>query len=264
MSRGRERALLRPRLMHASPDCPSRHRRLLGLGLGLGLASLGLRAARQPALAQVLPGLVDRANAFRRSQGLAAVAPNRALTQAAGEFAAYMARTGRYSHEADGRQPAQRAEAQGYAWCLVAENIAFVMSSAGFATDELAERLMQGWINSPGHRRNLLEAEATETGVGIAHSTDSDRYYAVQMFGRPTSLQVRFELVNRGGAAVSYQLGDKTFTLAPGVTRSHTQCSRPTLRLTLPGEAAPVPLQAADGGRYRIEPAGRRWHVVAE
>ncbi len=233
------------------------------IALGLALVAAAARPA-QPDLGQARHEVVAGANAFRQAQGRAQLAPNPRLEAAAAEFAAYMARTDLYSHEADGRQPAQRAEAQGYDWCLVAENLAYMMSSRGFATDELAQRLVQGWIDSPGHRHNLLEPGATETGVAIAHSAGTDRYYAVQMFGRPAAMRVRFALSNRIDQSVRYQLGEKTWSLGPGVTREHEQCETPELRISLPGQARALTLQPGDGARLRIEPHGAGARLVTE
>jgi hypothetical protein len=145
---------------------------------------------------------------------------------------------------------------------VVAENLAYVMSSRGFGTDELAQRLVQGWIASPGHRHNLLEPGATETGVAVAHSAGTDRYYAVQMFGRPGSMRVHFALSNRSGQAVRYQLGEKNWSLGPGVTREHEQCETPDLRISLPGRSGALTLQPGDGRRLRIEPAAVGLRVV--
>src|SRR4051794_39345623 len=68
--------------------------------------------------------VVDATNTFRREQQRRPVGVEAMLTRAGQEFAAYMARTGRFGHTADGRDPAARAEAHGYAYCIVAENIA--------------------------------------------------------------------------------------------------------------------------------------------
>lgn len=235
--------------------------RALAAGLvclaGLVDSAVGSERTASPELARAQREIVDRSNAFRQSHGVAPLAPNAALDAAAAEFAAFMARTGHYSHEADGREPAQRAEAKGYAWCLVAENIAFVMGTARIDPDELPGRFVQGWIDSPGHRHNLLEPAATEIGVAVAGSARGDRYYAVQMFGRPAALRLHFELANRSDQPVRYELGDKRYSLAPGVTRRHEQCSAATLQLALPGRQAPIRLQPASGASYRIEPAGR-------
>lgn len=225
--------------------------------LACGLAPAGQGAPRAPDLAQAGRAVAERANAFRRAQGQPPVKPNPTLDAAAAEFAAYMARTGRYSHEADGREPAERAQAHGYAWCLVSENIAYAMSSAGFETAELAGRLVQGWIDSPGHRRNLLDPGATETGVAIAGAPGGQRFYAVQMFGRPASLRIRFELANRSDQAVRYELGGQRHELAPGVTRWHERCDAPRLLVSLPGQREARAIQPGNGARYRIEPGPR-------
>ncbi len=226
------------------------------------LAPFAQAAEKQAQPSQAERLVVERSNAFRQSQGVAPVAPERALTAAAQAFAAYMARTDNYGHEADGREPSQRAQAQGYSYCMVAENIAMQYSSLGFDTEELARGLVQGWIDSPGHRHNLLAPEATDIGVGISRSANSGRYYAVQMFGRPSTLLLKFSLSNRSRVALNYQLDDKRYALPPGMTRTHEQCNTPALSVNVPGQAEAMTLKPANGTRYRIEPAARGVKLV--
>lgn len=221
-------------------------------------------AERMVSIASAERQVVERSNVFRRSQSLGPLTPDRMLTASAQAFAAYMAQTDRYGHEADGRQPSERAQAQGYAYCMVAENIAMLYHSIGFDTDELAAKYVQGWIDSPGHRKNLLAAEATDIGVGIAQSARSGRYYAVQLFGRPARLQLKFSLYNRSREPLRYQLDDQSYALPPGMTRSHRQCTPPTLSLTLPGAAERVTLQPGNGTQYRFEQTPRGVRVVAD
>jgi uncharacterized protein YkwD len=135
--------------------------------------------------------IVDATNAFRREEGLGPVKSDAALGHAARDFAEFMARTDRYGHTADGRNPGDRATGNGYGYCLVAENIAYQYNSAGFRTAELARGFVEGWKHSPGHRKNMLDPAATDTAVAVARSASSGRYYAVQMFGRPKSLGCR-------------------------------------------------------------------------
>lgn len=47
--------------------------------------------------------------------------------------------------------------------------------------EELASSLTRQWMNSPGHRENMLRTQWSETGVGIT-ITDNDKVYATQMF----------------------------------------------------------------------------------
>jgi uncharacterized protein YkwD len=138
-----------------------------------------------PDMARVAELVVEGTNHFRHDHGLGPVTPERRLSGAAREFAAYMAQADRLDHAADGRQPWGRARAQGYDYCLVAENIAFQYDSRGFATAQLAHELVSGWERSAGHRKNMLERDAVDTAVAIARSPRTGRYYAVQMFGRP-------------------------------------------------------------------------------
>jgi uncharacterized protein YkwD len=43
---------------------------------------------------------------------------------------------------------------------------------------------MAGWMDSPGHRRNILDKDFTEIGVAVGYSVDGRPYYC-QVFGRP-------------------------------------------------------------------------------
>ena len=137
-------------------------------------------------------------------------------------------------HEIDGRAPAERAGAAGYRHCMVAENIAYLFDSVGFTTEQLAARLLQGWEQSAEHRRNMLLAPVMHIGVGVAQNADSGRYYAVQLFGRPSSAAIRFEVVNGADVDLRYELDRETFDLAPRVTRTHTRCIDASLAILAP------------------------------
>ena len=197
--------------------------------------------------ASQLPRLVvDGTNALRRGQGLHEVKPEARLTQAAREFAQFMARTDRFEHDADGRHPQDRARAQGYDYCLVSENIGFEFDSRGFATRELARDFVEGWKHSPAHRRNMEEPDVVDIGVAVARSAKTGRYYGVQMFGRPARLGVRFSVENRSRAAVEYRIGERQFPLPPRVVRTHREC--------VPGDVsfAGRAVRAADGDRFIV------------
>src|SRR5690349_11984525 len=118
----------------------------IGLGFGLGggsdAAGVSSTAPPGPAADAAAAGIVAAANRFRAEQGLGALAPESRLTAAAAGFAGYMARTDRYAHDADGRQPHERVAAQRYDWCAVLENIAWVQSSAPLPTGALVQRFI--------------------------------------------------------------------------------------------------------------------------
>ena len=197
--------------------------------------------------------VVQQTNRFRAQNKLAPLQVDRTLAQAAQRFAEFMASNDLYGHEADGRAPADRARAEGYDYCAVAENISYQFSSRGFATDELAERFMEGWEQSPGHRRNMLLPEVVDIGVGIARSDRTRRYYAVQMFGRPKTASARFEIANRSDVAVRYELDQQPYTLPPRVTRTHEGCFSGALKMTWPDGTASPGFQPRAGGRYTVQ-----------
>jgi hypothetical protein len=196
--------------------------------------------------------IARRTNEFRAEQSLGRLEPNAALQFAAQAFADYMARTDRYGHTADGRQPSDRAESRGYEYCTVAENIAYQYSPESFSTEELARRFVQGWKDSPGHRRNMLNAHVVHMGVAVAHSARTGRFYGVQMFGRPRAASMEFGIANRARTQVRYRIGDEAFTLGAGQERVHTVC--------IPQEVAFV---NAEGGPFRPT-AGERLRVEGD
>jgi uncharacterized protein YkwD len=212
------------------------------------------RTATGPDPAQVESGIVEQTNDFRRQQERDPLQVDSKLARAAADFAAFMARTGRYGHGAGGSTPAQRARDAGYSFCTIAENIAWQYNSAGFTTQALTAAFMKGWRNSPEHRRNMLRAGLTEIGVGVAHSSSGGRWYAVQLFGRPKSLRRSFSIQNAADRTVDYRLGQDRYTLPPRYTRTHYTCEPVTLHLSWPGQDG-TSLEPKDGAELRIERA---------
>jgi uncharacterized protein YkwD len=110
----------------------------------------------------------------------AAVTWNDKLTVAAEGHSQDMAAKDYFSHtSADGRTLGDRVNATGYAWSTLGENIA-----AGYPS---VNAVMDGWIASPGHCANLMNAGFAEVGVvcvpGVAGDTFST-YWTMDL-GRP-------------------------------------------------------------------------------
>jgi uncharacterized protein YkwD len=120
-------------------------------------------------------------NEFRAQNGLAPLTLNGELNAAAQQYSRTMAQDDFFSHTGkDGSQPWDRAGAIGYEARAMGENIA-----AGQTTPQ---EVVQGWINSPGHRENLLNPNYTELGVGYFHMQNDTgkvnyRHYWTQLFG---------------------------------------------------------------------------------
>lgn len=194
-----------------------------------------------PDVAKVEAAIFVMTNAFRQDNQLAAVKPNPLLAAAARAYGEYLARTGQFSHTADGRQPVDRATAAGYQSCLVAENLAYFLDSRGFETQELAKKSVTGWINSPGHRKNMLTPDATEIGVAVVKAPDPNpKYISVQLFGRPLSLRLSFQVANRAGVPVTYAFQGERTEVRPNMVMSQSSCADGPIKFeaALPGLAA--------------------------
>ena len=129
------------------------------------------------------------------------------------------------------------------------------MRTRGFDTKALSERLVTGWYNSPGHRRNMLDDEAVEIGAGVAYSEETSRYYGVQLFGRPASMRMRFTVRNESRAPVAYRLGDKAWTVPPRAERRHDICQ--DLDLVFERREGDRTFHPEDGDLYWISGLGR-------
>jgi len=232
---------------------PVARRLFLAALLALGGAEAGLPVPR-PDPAQSAARIVVEANRFRDSQGVGGLVSEPRLAAAAGAFAATMADTDRYAHDADGRTPPQRAAAHGYEWCVVLENIAWVQSSAGFTTAELAARLMDGWEHSPEHRRNLLDATVVDTGVALAYGARTGRWYAVQMFGRPRAAEIGFSVENPTRLRVRYRTARDRFVLEPGMTRTHRLCVPQAVAFE--GVSGAATIEPRNGEHWVVQPDG--------
>lgn len=220
--------------------------------------------ATLPDLPQTEIAILEMTNAFRKESKLGAVRTNAALTAAARAFADYLAKTGKFAHEADGHKPAERAQAQGYRYCLISENLAMNLDSRGFETRALAHQAVEGWKNSPGHRANMLQPAVTEIGVAVARAPNADpKFISVQLFGRPEALKVEFRIENKTGAAVGYTLGEKTHALPVRSIVTHASCEPKQLTFDKAGAAAQR-FAPRDGDRFVVRAKGEAIVVDVE
>jgi uncharacterized protein YkwD len=225
----------------------------------------GAAKAGAPDLAKVAELIADKTNAFRKKEGRGPVKADAKLVATADYFAGYMARTTEYGHTADGKRPSQRVKEHGYDYAVIDENIAYVYDSRGFTTEQLAEKLFEGWKHSPEHRKNMLDPDATDIAVAVAHSDKNGYYYADQLFGRPASLAIKFQVENKSGEAVSYSVGGKTFDLPPRMTRTHTRGRPAEVTFHWPGqEKAGAAVTPKSGDRYDVTKEGGRFAVKKE
>ncbi len=141
-------------------------------------AKKGPTAAGDPA--RLVISLVNRE---RSAVGCRPLRMNVALNKAAQEHSEDMATHGFLSHEgSDGSEPGERMSRAGYKWSAAAENIAM-----GYAS---AEAVVDGWMNSSGHRANILDCRFQDTGVGHYYVETESRgrnygHYWTMVFGTP-------------------------------------------------------------------------------
>jgi uncharacterized protein YkwD len=113
-------------------------------------------------------------NAQRAAAGLGAVSANGALTSAAARHSKDQATTHTMSHTgSDGSTMAQRCSAAGYGWRALAENVAAGQGSVDAA--------MNAWMNSAGHRANILGASYVHIGVAVAWAADGTPYWTMDL-----------------------------------------------------------------------------------
>ena len=155
-------------------------RRLATLALIPAAALIGLVTVAAPAQAAVVSTstlqtqVVALSNQARVNAGCKALKVNAALLWAARGHSKYMATTGRFSHTGSRHSTfIARARAAGYT-AARSENIAWGYRSA--------REVVNAWLKSPGHRRNLLDCRAKTFAVGVIKSANGTPYYT-QDFG---------------------------------------------------------------------------------
>jgi uncharacterized protein YkwD/chitodextrinase len=119
----------------------------------------------------------DLVNQERAIVGLSPLSWDDRLFDAARGHSEDMAEQNYFSHDSlDGRSFSDRITEAGYPWNTCGENIAL-----GYSTPQA---VMNAWMNSPGHRNNILGSYFCDIGVGYAGT----RHYWTQDFGRESGV----------------------------------------------------------------------------
>jgi len=124
--------------------------------------------------------IVNRTNALRKENGVAALTADDKLMQAAQVRAEEMAASGVYSHiRPDGRKYMTVTDSQ-----YIGENI-HCLEDWVLKEKSLPETVMWAWSASAGHLKNMTNSRYGSIGVGLAKGTDEngeDCWYCVQLF----------------------------------------------------------------------------------
>jgi uncharacterized protein YkwD len=156
----------------------------LAASTGVGAAPT-VQPRQLPTLEQ---NLRHEINVVRIQYGLRPLGPSRALTTAAEAYTRTMLRRGFFDHNSpNGVTLAQRLKSRyspaGYTRWAVGENL--LTSSAKIG----AKRAVEAWLNSPGHRENLLSPTFRQMGIVAVHQQS-----APGVFGGGEALVITLDL----------------------------------------------------------------------
>ena len=131
----------------------------------------------------------ERVNEIRRDQDRDELVYNEEIAAIARHHSADMAEREYVAHESpEGEGPEDRMDDFFPQYCRgIGENIASVRYPTGEDPDAVAERVVTGWMESPGHRENVLREMFDEQGIGVV-ITDDDRVLATQKFCSTTGI----------------------------------------------------------------------------
>jgi uncharacterized protein YkwD len=127
----------------------------------LGLLLLAIVTALPCAAAEITAGsIVAEMNRYRKAEGLGPLFIDARLTKAASDRMRDMEESGEWRHEPPGGgSPFDAVRRHGFDFSHAGENLA-----TGFET---AEVLVESWMLSPGHRKNVMGAEFGSVGIAI-------------------------------------------------------------------------------------------------
>ncbi len=152
--------------------------------VGVSLVAIG-PVANVEASAITPSTVISLANVARAEGGLSILTENSLLARAAQSKANDMLAKQYFSHNTpSGETPWTFIKAVGYSYVTAGENLAIDFSEA--------ESIQTAWMNSPGHRANIMNTSFQEIGIGIAKGMFNGHQttIVVQMFGTPIAQKV--------------------------------------------------------------------------
>ena len=139
--------------------------------------------------AELVSEVIRLTNTERQKAGLAPLVSNGLLQQAAQAHVQDMDNNNRYlAHTGSNGSSAQdRIKAVGYkmAWFNAGSSLRGISLENAASGQLSAAEVVQGWMNSSGHRAAIMDPAAQEIGVGFEYDDQTGRTYWIQQFGRP-------------------------------------------------------------------------------
>ena len=116
---------------------------------------------------------LEEVNHLRVANNIIAMVADRELLAVARAYSKQMAEQHFFSHiDPQGRDVRQRLEKAGITWRMVGENLSY---SNGYINPVATS--VRGWMNSPGHRRNILEGRYNDSAIGVWIASDGTIYF---------------------------------------------------------------------------------------
>lgn len=206
--------------------------------------------ASSPVWANGMDGMRDLAlrlvNQSRSKNGLPPMMLEPKLNVAAQSHAEDMLLRNYYSHHSpEGETVGVRyRRAGGDRWLLIAENIAKCDGCSPPLTKDHVRQMHEGWMNSPGHRANILRPGLNALGYGLTAGTDG-RLYAVQTFAGPGAPDTT---ASDAGMSPLTQEGQAKAALRH-INEKRKATGRPPLALSAPLTSAVRTLMPGPGDR---------------
>lgn len=125
--------------------------------------------------------ILDLVNQERAKVGADSLRINEQLDQAADLHSQDQAQMDRMTHDgSNGSSIGDRVSATGYSWSQVAENVSQVAldpETVMYGGQGFQNIGIQGWMESSGHRQNILDPDLEELGIGYGTSADGSPYW---------------------------------------------------------------------------------------
>jgi hypothetical protein len=210
---------------------------LLIVGLGLMINSMWAKAGVLGSESDFShAALLTETNTQRANAQLAGLTIDPQLTSAAQAKAEDMVAKDYWSHNSpDGKTPWTFIAASGYKYITAGENLAYGFNNASEA--------INGWMNSPTHRDNILSTNYSNVGFGVASSPnfqgEGPKIIVVAEYGQPVAAAA-------------------TITFTVPETAQNTPAQAPTPAVEVPPEVeVPVVKAATDKQEIKAQPVSR-------
>lgn len=229
------------------------------------LLCLNLARAEEP---DIIQRIIELTNKERKQAGLAELTPSSLLTNAARGHAANMAQHENLAHNLQGKGVAERVEDAGYHFMAVGENIAWNHDSAA--------AVMKGWMESSGHRHNILNKEYTEIGVAVASNKKGQPYYvqvfgnamparAAAVFAEPATGTNSYVITNRSAVNLTVTMpSGKTSQLEPDAQGTYSISGDAEQSISVTGGLKGPVFQLRSSGSYTVKTGAKSIELVPD